>query len=451
MYDVSRRRFLGKSTRTVFAMGLGALATRRPILARAASEKVQLAAIGIGGRCSTLLRGFSKRDDVHVRTFCDVYPERKRLVSAAKRLEESQGRAPDVVKEYRRVLDDKDIDAVIVGTPDHWHAPLTIYSCQAGKDVYVEKPPSHNIWEGRKMAEAAARYQRVVQVGTQNRSAPYVLKALDLVQSGALGKVHLCKVFNLKSGGAYHPAPTGKKPASLDFDTWLGPAPERAYDGNVYNGGWHKLWDFSGGDLADDGVHQLDIARMLLGKGFPRDVHATGGNLAFQDGREVPDTQIASYTWPDLIMTCELTQWPRYMEKTNHQTRTSDDFPSWMQNATRIELYGTEKMMVLGRHGGGWQIFTKKAGVDSQMYGRFPDAAHQANFIDCIRTRKTPNAPAEEGHRSATLVHLANISYRLGGRKVTFDAETQTCVGDSEANRLVRREYRKKFEVPEVV
>lgn len=163
------------------------------------------------------------------------------------------------------MLERDDIDGVIVATPDHWHGPATILACQAGKDVYVEKPPSHNIWEGRKMVEAARKYKRVVQAGTQNRSAPFSLAALEYIKSGKLGDIPLCKVFNLKPGGKFQLPSDGKVPAGFDWNTWLGAAGDRPYNAGLFGHGWHKFWDFSGGDMADDGIHQLDLARMLIG------------------------------------------------------------------------------------------------------------------------------------------------------------------------------------------
>lgn len=302
------------------------------------------------------------------------------------------------------------------------------------------------------MVEAARRHGRVVQVGTQNRSAPYVQEAARLVREGAIGAVPLCKVYNLKSGGAFDAGAAGAPPAGMDYDTWLGPAPERPYNSRtVHGGGWHMYWDFSGGDMADDGIHQLDIARWLVGKELPTGVHATGGRFAFQDGREVPDTQVVAYDFDGLVMTFELTQYAPYMEKTPDWIRHGDYFPYWPQSATRIELYGTKRLMILGRHGGGWQVFTEDGKVEKQLFGRFPDPPHQENFIRCVRSRERPNADAEEGHRSAALVHLANISLRLGGRKIAFDPKTETITGDAEANRLLGREYRPRFSVPDAI
>ena len=329
---------------------------------------------------------------------------------------------------------------------------MTIYACQAGKDVYVEKPPTLNIREGRTMAEVAKRHGRIVQTGTQNRSAPYVQEALELVRSGALGDIGICKVFNLKGGGRFKKSPDGQPPAGMDYNTWLGPRPERPFNKQtVYGGGWHKYWDFSGGDMADDGIHQMDIARWLLGKEFPQSIHASGGKLIHKDDdRETPDTQVVTFEFNDVVMTTEVSLWAPYMRKTNGQTRRGSVFPFWPQNATRIELYGSKNLMILGRHGGGWQIFTADGKVVKQEYGRFPDPPHKENFISCIKSRKRPNADAEVGHRSAALVHLGNIAYRVG-RQINFDDRTETIVGDKEAMRLANGTYRKGFEIPGVV
>jgi predicted dehydrogenase len=409
------------------------------------SERVVLAVIGLGGRGSALTRGFAIRKDVEFKYLCDLDPRRGKDV--LEDVQTTQQRRPIHVKDYQEVFDDPEVDAVVVATPDHWQGPAAIYACQAGKDVYVEKPPSHNIWEGRKMVEAARKYNRIVQAGTQNRSAEYVQEAVQLVRDGYLGDVHLCRVCNLKSGGPFHASPDQPTPEGVDYDRWLGPAPKRPFNPSHFHGTWHMYWDYSGGDLADDGVHQLDIARWLVGRDYPSAIHSSGGNLAFQDDREVPDTQITTFEFPGLIMTCELTQYLPYMAKTVGRIRFGDEFPAWMQNATRIELYGTKRMMVLGRHGGGWQIFTNDGEVSKQRFGRFADPEHKEDFVQSVKTRKRPNADIEEGHRSAVLVHAANISYRLGARKLAFDGATEQFVDDPDANTLVKRNYRPPYTI----
>ena len=451
-----RRSFLAHSAQA--GMGLIAGSSLSAARGNPANDRVILAAIGLGGRGSALIDGFSTRSDVAFAYLCDLDPQRG--VTTADLVAKRQGKAPKRVQDFRRVLDDKSVDAVVVATPDHWHGPATVFACQAGKDVYVEKPASHNIFEGRKMVEAARKYDRVVQVGTQTRSARYIRTALDYIHSGKLGAIHLVKVFNLKSGGAYSKGKDGPPPVGFDHDVWLGAAPRRPYNSQTFHGGWHAYWDFSGGDMADDGVHQLDVARWLIGKDFPSAVQASGGNLAFKDDREVPDTQLVSYDFGDLFMTFELTEWAPYMDKIAGDVRqgeTTHLFPYWPQCATRIELYGTKGLMYIGRHGGGWQVFgraktqSRPGELIAQDYGMVPEAAHKENFIHCIRTREKPHADIEEGHCSAALVHLANISTRLGGRKLTFDAKTASFPGDAEANRLLKRGNHTPFSIPDEV
>jgi predicted dehydrogenase len=455
MTPLDRRRFLARSAQA----GIG-LAATSALGARTtpASEKIVLAAIGCGGRMSSLIEGFTARSDVDFAYVCDL--DARRAAAAASAVAGRHGKAPSCATDFRRVLDDKAVDAVVVATPDHWHGPATVFACQAGKDVYVEKPASHNVFEGRRMVEAARKYGRVVQVGTQCRSARYVRTALDYIRSGKLGSVHLVKVFNLKSGGPFQKGEDSAPPVGFDHEVWLGAAPRRPYNSTTFRGGWHAYWDFSGGDLADDGVHQLDIARWLIGKDFPTSVQATGGNLAFKDDREAPDTQVVAYEFGDLIMTFELTQWAPYMDKIAGDVRqgeTTHLFPYWPQCATRIELYGTKGLMYLGRHGGGWQVFgraktqSRPGELIAQDYGMVPEVPHKEDFLHCIRTRETPHADIEEGHRSAALVHLANISTRLGGRKLHFDPKTETFPGGDDANRLLRRQNRTPFSIPDAV
>jgi len=244
-------------------------------------------------------------------------------------------------------------------------------------------------------------------------------------------------------------------PEGLDYDAWLGPAAYRPYFDNIRRE-WHMFWDFTAGDLADDGAHQLDLARWLIGRDLPKTAHSAGGNVAFKDDREVPDTLVTSYEFDDdLVMTFELSQWSPYMKKTPYDVRGGDKFPLWMQSATRIELYGTEGMMMVGRHGGGWQVYSKDGEVVGERYGRFPDLLrpdpHKKNFINCIKSRKKPNADIEVGHYSACLIHLAGLSNRLGNAKLVFDPKTERFVNDKAANDLVKREYRAPYVIPENV
>lgn len=454
MDSMKRRTFLTRSGKG--AIGLSAaMVAADPKRVLGANERVVLAGIGIGGRNTSLLKGFVKWDEIDVKTLCDANLKRDNLAEMTEFIHNAKGRKPGIAQSMDEVFADKDIDAVVIATPDHWHGPATVFACQAGKDVYVEKPISHNIWEGRKMVEAARKYNRVVQCGTQNRSAEYNDKALDYIQSGKLGRVHYCKVFNMKPGGPYRKGPDAEVPEGFDYDAWLGPAAWRPYNPSVV-GGWHMYWDFTAGDLADDGAHQLDLARMLIGRDHPNTVHSAGGKVAFQDDRETPDTLAVSYEYGnDLVMTFELTQWTPYMKKTPAEIRKGDLFPLWFQSATRIEVYGTEGMMMMGRHGGGWQVFSHDGEVVAQEYGRFPDFLpndpHKQNFIDCVKSRKRPNADIEIGHYSACLIHLASVSNRVGNAKLVFDPERETFVNNEDAANLVKRDYRKPYIIPETV
>ena len=448
MDNQNRREFIKSNGKRAAGLWAGATVIAQGKKAVSANDKVMLGAIGLGGRGQSLARGFALLEDIKYVALCDPDLSRpKRLFEMFK-----DGHNPNITltDDYRRIIDNKDIDAVVVATPDHWHAIPTVEACQAGKDVYVEKPCSHNIWEGRKMIEASRKYKRVVQVGTQSRSGAYAKKGVEYIQSGKLGKVLYCKIFNMKPGSPFKEGQKAEPPKELNWDMWQGPAPERPYL-TSFPRGWLFYWDYCGGDFGNDSIHQIDLARMLIGKDFAKSVYSTGGNLAFDDDREVPDTQAAVWDFGDMVTTFDLTQWAPYMAKTPMAMRDADEFPYWPQNATRIEIYGTKGLMVVGRHGGGWQVFTEGGEVVAEEHGRFPESPHKENFIDCIRTRKTPNADIEEGHRSALLFHMGNISYRLGGRKLEFDSKTERFINDEEANRFLKRTYRKPYTIPDEV
>jgi len=445
MRQLDRREFL-KQTSGISLGAFALSAVTRPVWG--VNERVNLALIGCGGRGRALARGFIECG-ARITHLCDLHEER--LKALADELEQVQGHASMKLREMRSVFDAKDIDAVVIATPDHWHAPASILACEAGKDVYVEKPPAHNVWEAKKMLEAARKYERVLQVGTQNRSGPYNRAARAYIQNGKLGGIHIVKVFNLKSGGAFRLGDPGTPPEGFDWDTWLGPGARRPYHQSIFHGGWHKFWDYSGGDMADDGIHQLDLAMMLMGDpGLPRAVSCSGGRLAFpDDDSEVPDVQIVAYDFDDFVMTFELSEYPRYMQKTTATIRRNDEFPYWTQNATRIELYGSELMMTIGRHGGGWIVQTSGGRVANQMYGRPPDQDHQTNFIECIKSRKRPNADIETLYNATVMVHMANIAHRVGNRKLQFDGAAQQFVDNAEANEMLKRTYRPEYQIPE--
>lgn len=453
---MDRREFLGHTRNTAIgATAVGTLvSSAKTSRATSANEKVTLAVVGIRGRGNQLSQGFLQRDDCEIAYLCDV--NASLFDSRSKMVAEMQGKTPKCVQDFRRALDDETVDAIIVATPDHWHAPATVWGCQAGKDVYVEKPASHSLWEGQKMVEAARKYRRIVQVGTQNRSAPYNMAAKRFIEDGGLGDIHLCRVFNMKAQGNPKWTDPSDAPTDFNWDMWLGPADMRPYNSTYCNAGWHHIWDFSGGDLANDGVHQIDLARWLCGVELPKRVHSSGGRFHQKEGSaESPDTQIATLEYDNMLMTFELTLFTPYILKTDPVVRNSDMYPYWMQNATRIEIYGSDGMMVVGRHGGGWQVFVRpsdrKPVVKSESYGRFPDPEHKENFLQCIRTRELPNADVEIGHRSAALVHYANISCRLGGQALDVDPTTERIVDNDAAMNLFKRTYREPWSIPEEV
>jgi len=448
MGKMDRRRFLRDSLGTT--VGAAALGATEPAPSKkvSANERVIIGVMGLGGRGSYLARQFARRSDCEVAYLCDVRNDI--LEGRAQQIAGASGKKPKLVTDFRKMLDDRDVNAILIATPDHWHAPATVFACQAGKDVYVEKPASHSIWEGRKAVEAARKYERIVQLGTQNRSAAYVRHAIEYLRSGKLGAIHLVRVLNMNARSRIPPTPDSTPPQGFDYDMWLGPAPMRPYNADRI-GRWNWFWDYSGGDIINDGVHQMDMARWVIGRPHPKSVATTGSLHEFKDAGETPDTQIATYEYEGLTLLFELALWNPVMKKVAPEDRNKDQFPNWPFYAMKIEIYGTKGILYLGRHSGGWQVWGPDWKGEPFEYGREANQEHQDNFIDCIRTRKRPNADIEEGHLSTLLCHLGNISYRVGNRRLAFDGTTETFVNDEEANRLVKRNYRDPWVVPEKV
>ena len=338
---------------------------------------------------------------------------------------------------------------LVNATPDHWHVLGSILACQAGKDVYVEKPMSHNIWEGRKMIEAAQKYRRVVQVGTQSRSAPYAREAADYIKSGKLGDVHLVRVFNLMEHSMMNLGPEQPPPEGFDYDLWCGPAAKLPYRPGRQ---WLNMTEYSCGPIPGDAVHQLDLARFILGDPpCPDTVVSSGGLQVLRDGRDTPDTQFALFEYGPLTLQFEGALWTPYMKKTPMPVRDTDQLPNWTFNSTKIEVLGTRGFMFMGRHGDGWQVFNEAGESIIATSPKQSDQEHQDNFIECIRSRRQPNASAEQGHYSALLSHLANVSCRVGNRKLAFDAKTETFIGSPEANQHLKRAYRAPWIIPDEV
>jgi predicted dehydrogenase len=418
--------------------------------AQSANSKVVLGLIGAGGRGTVLANNMAVVENAEFKYICEVNAERGELLM--RKLEEIRGKRPQRVVDMRRLFDDKDVDAVVIATPEHWHALATVWACQAGKDVYVEKPPSLTIWEGRKMIEAARKYDRIVAVGFENRSGPYSVTARDYISSGKLGKIELIKVYNMLPGPKeVKPQAAGTPPAGVDWDLFLGPAPERPYSpARLLN--WADYWDYGGGTLSGDAVHQFDLIRMVLGDPAPpRAVSTSGGRWAFHDTGEIPDTEIVTFEYPEMVMTCENTTFTPYIRKSNREERMGSKWPFWPQNGERIEIYGTRQMMYLGRHGIGWQVLESDGKIVAEDKGYFPDKWHQPNFIESVRNRRKPNSEIEQAHYSGLLVHLGNISYRVGCKKLHFDATRERFTDSDEANGFLKPAFRKQYRIPESV
>ena len=457
MTQINRRQFLDRSKKTSLALaaGLTILPNAASVWGAPANDKIVMAIVGVRGRGSSLAPGFASRGDCEFAYVCDV--DSNLFEARAKTIAEAQGgKKPQCIQDFRKALDDKSVDAMVIATPDHWHVPATIWSCQAGKDVYVEKPLSYDCWEGRKAVEAGRKYKRVVQVGTQSRSAPYNMAAKKYIEEGKLGKIHFCRIYDQKFWANDAKQPETDPPKGFDWDMWNGPAPAGKYSRTCING-WHHLWRYSGGDIVNDSSHQIDLARWLLGVDYPKTVYSVGGRFNSQGAAETPDTQIAVWECDNMVVTFEMTLYTPYMLKISPLIReATDKFPYWPQCATRIEIYGTEGVMYVGRHGGGWQVFTRpklqEGVVKDQCKGLFPDPEHKENFVQCVRSRSLPNADVEEGHRSALWFHYANISYRLGGQKLVIDPKTEAIVDNPEAMKLYRRpEYRKPYVIGDEV
>jgi predicted dehydrogenase len=447
MDTMTRRDFLECSAGTTLAAGITSTFSTRVL---GANDKIVVGLMGAGGRGTQLLEWFAARPDVEVAYIAD--PDQSRYEACAKKIEKITGKRPALTQDFRKMLDDKSVNAIINATPDHWHALGTILACQAGKDVYVEKPTCHSMWEGRKMIEAARKYGRVVQVGTQNRSAQYCYLALEHIRSRDFGDVHLLRVQNSKLRNTIGKLPDTAVPPGIDYDMWLGPAPMRPFNMNHFHYNWHWFWIYSGGDIINDGVHQIDITRWMSGQTYPKSVYSTGGIFYYNDDQETPDTHIVNWDFGTMTVIFEQTLWSPYMKKVPTAVREGASFPNWPFTGTRIEIYGTKQFMFLSRHGGGWQAYDQDWKVVREQRGKFSEsnAEHIGNFLDCMRSRKRPHADVEEIHISTAWCHYGNIAYRMG-RKLHIDAKTEGFLNDAEANGLLKRKYRAPWVVPEKV
>jgi predicted dehydrogenase len=403
----------------------------RPARAGSPSERVRVAVIGLRNRGTDLAKEFARSPNAQVVALCDI--DESMVGKPRSAVEQIAGKAPKVEQDFRRLLDDKTIDAIAVATPDHWHALLTVMGCQAGKDVYCEKPASHGVVEGRRMVEAARKYDRVVQLGTQRRSTDWVGEAVDHVRSGALGKVGMVRTWTHQKRVNIGRGQTGPVPAGVDYALWQGPAPDRPFMPNRFHYNWHWFWNWGTGELGNNGVHGVDVARWAMGVDAPLTVASSGGKYLFDDDQETPDTQIVTWEFATAALVCEHRLW-------SNQGLEGDKFG--------VVFYGEKGTLVVGAKG--WRVDNPDGGPalrPSSGNGSTPTGLHVENFLDCVRTRKRPNADIEIGHLSTRLCHLGNIAHRVG-RKLTFDPSREAFRHDGEADTLLAREYGPRFEMP---
>jgi predicted dehydrogenase len=429
--EIDRRTFLGAG-----AAGLVGLAARpAPGRVLGANDRLRVGVIGTGRQGRNDLRAHMALPDVEIAAICDVFEPN---------LQQAAEMAPDArkVQDFRRILDDASIDAVIVGTPDHWHALVTVMACQAGKDVYVEKPTSVAIAEGRAMVTAARRHDRIVQVGTQQRSAAHFQDAVRLVRAGRIGTVASVKAWNVgnESPAGIGNPPDGDPPPGLDWDLWLGPAPARPFNANRFGvspKAWsyfRYFWDYAGGMMTDWGVHLIDIVQWAMDVEAPLSVSAVGGKFCLTDNRETPDTIVATYTYPSFVMT--------------YENRTTNGRPQ-NGHGYGIEFYGTDGTLFVDRSG--YEITPETRREDGADVARSeplsrtstPDnPTHARNFVDCVKSRTAPICDIEIGHRSSSAAILGNLAYRSGAT-LTWDAKAERVTnGNERAAALVSREYR---------
>jgi predicted dehydrogenase len=468
--DNSRRDFLkqGSVAATVAAIPGTLRALAGPQGSVGANDRVRVGIVGLRGRGESHIHGYGALPNVEIAALCDIDDSvlSQRLAQVRK-----TGCQPKTYTDVRKMLDDKSIDAVSIATPHHWHAAIAIWAMQAGKDVYVEKPCSHNLWEGKQLVRATAKYNRIVQHGTQSRSLPSMIDAMAKMQQDAvLGDVYLSRGLCFKWRDTIGHTPVSPVPAGVDYNLWTGPAPMQPFTKNHFHYNWHWFWDYGNGDLGNQGIHQLDIARWGLGPefGFPNKISAIGGHVMFDDDQQTPNVLNCAFEYnrpgkKPVILEFEVRHWI-----TNHEAEIGAARKASAASGERAEgglgplegsynsvgniFYGSKGYMAID-NAAGYKTFLGQ-GQEPGPSAPLGKEDHFANFISCVISRKKEDlrAPIEEGHLSAGLAHLANVSYRLG-RTLHFDPVAQTVKNDDEANHLLRdgdRGYRAPFAVPEI-
>ncbi|MGH9674256.1 MAG: Gfo/Idh/MocA family protein [Bryobacteraceae bacterium] len=426
--------------RRSFLMTTGAMAA-----AAGANDRIRVGVVGVRGRGRDHIDVYANQPNTVVGAVCDIdQAQSERAVQLVEKLGVAK---PKVYTDFRQMLEDKEIDAVSIATCNHWHALQTIWACRAGKDVYVEKPACHNIWEGRRMVEAARKYGRIVQVGQQSRTTGHKMRAMELLREGVIGRIYLAKGLCFKRRRSIGSGTEGPVPPGVDYNLWLGPAPWRPFNAVRFHYNWHWFWDTGNGDIGNQGVHEMDIARWGLGKReLPKKVHSSGGKFAYNDDQETPNTQLAVYEYDDCQLVFEVRGLPTGGESSIHF-----DGSNFIGNL----FFGSEGYMSVDLDGFQVYLGDKRELAHQgkfQERRRWDTAPHVANFLAAVRSRRHTdlNCDIEEGVLSASLCHMANISYRTG-RKLSYDSGAGAFAGDREANALITRRYREPFVVPEKV
>lgn len=414
---MNRRRFLAAST----------LAFPALLLAQKPSRRVRIAVVGTSGRGTAHAVQLAQLSDVEVAYVCDA--DENNANSAAAAVEKKVGKAPKTVRDFRTILGEKDIDAISVASPDHWHTPMALLAMSSGKHVYLEKPCSHNAREGEMLVEAARKHDRRVQHGTQRRSWPAIREAMERLRSGEFGKVVSVRAYYFNSRPTIGKGKPGPVIPGLDWALWQGPAPEKEYRDNFVHYHWHWFWHWGTGELGNNGVHMLDLCRWGAGVEFPRRVTSGGEKVRFpDDDQETPDTNTVTYDFGGSTITWECRSWAN---------RTPND-------PKHDVAFFCEKGSLL-INGGGYTVHDLKGVETGKGTGAAGDKEHFQNFVDAIRGDAKLACEIEEGHKTTLLCHLGNIAWRTG-RTIKFDTVKQRITGDPDADRLWSREYRPGWE-----
>lgn len=477
--QVSRRQFLltgSKAGASLAALG-GMDFITRPRRALGASERVRVAVCGLRGRGFDHIKAFSSLPNVQVAAVCDI--DENVLARRLQNMDQMGLPKPEKYIDCRKLMDDKSIDAISIATPNHWHSLLGIWACQAGKDVYCEKPCSHDFWEGQQLVKAAEKYNRIVEHGTQSRSSKAVIEAVRQMREGLIGEVYLSRGLCFKWRPTIGHAPVQPVPPGVHYNLWLGPAPEHAFTRNRFHYNWHWFWVYGNGDLGNQGIHELDVARWGLGVTYPTKATAIGGHFLFHDDQQTPNVLNCAFEFdlPDgsrRMLEFEVRGWITNHEAgigtgafhskglppaglgvhhSLHRTRAAAAQPLGPVNGAPSTIgnifYGSKGYLAIE----GYDSFKSWIGERDEPGPQARGAGnHFANFIDCVRSRKKEDltAPIEEGQISCTLIHLANVSYRLG-RTLHFDPETLSVKDDDEANTMLHGTFRAPFVVPDEV